>query len=122
MTIKSWQSRVASLPYVGDVTPTTGEIARAMEAEIAELRAEAARLQCSFMDGFEGGKQQSRDAAHTEIAELRARVTELEAETQEPMTDDEIMILWDAIPTTRYSGKSPIDFARAVLAAQKETK
>jgi flagellar biosynthesis/type III secretory pathway protein FliH len=48
-----------------------------MESAVSTLRAQAAeieRLNTAFMDGYEGGKQDARDAAHNEICGLKNRL------------------------------------------------
>ena len=65
MNIKTWSQRI---------TPESTAVAqlRAMQAEIDELRAALQERDAAYMDGYECGKQEARDAAHTEIDALRA--------------------------------------------------
>ena len=65
MNIKTWDQRIDEQP--GSVVTRTLDVHYAMQAEIDELRAALQERDASYMDGYEGGKQEARDAAHTEI-------------------------------------------------------
>ena len=78
--IKTWQEKAAEKH--GTTFLPRYDLLAVMQAEIDELRAALLERDAAYMDGYEGGKQEARDAAHAEI-DAQRRVLEQALESLE---------------------------------------